>query len=112
MRALFGRFTTTVLVAEAKDWHGSRRYRLRTLEKVNTEALLVVAGQNLKRLLTYGLRGPKRPGQVAALRRPAPDPYEFCAVRRHPADALGVQQGFFNALTSLLGSSVNEGAVR
>jgi hypothetical protein len=38
--------------AEAKDWHGLRRFRLRGLEKVNGEALLIAAGQNLKRLLS------------------------------------------------------------
>ncbi len=71
------------LFGEAKDWHGARRFRLRRLEKVNAEALLIAAGQNIKRLLTYGQRGPKRPAQVAALRQPAPNPYEFCGVRRH-----------------------------
>jgi len=35
----------------AKDWHGLRRFRLRGLWKVNTEGLLVAAGQNLKRWL-------------------------------------------------------------
>jgi transposase len=40
------------LFAEAKDWHGLRRFRLRRLENVNREALLVAAGQNLKRLLS------------------------------------------------------------
>jgi len=39
------------LFAEAKDWHGLRRFRLRGLENVNIEGLLVAAGQNLKRLL-------------------------------------------------------------
>jgi transposase len=39
------------LFGEAKDWHGLRRFRLRGLEKVNCEGLLVAAGQNLKRLL-------------------------------------------------------------
>jgi transposase len=39
------------LFAEAKDWHGLRRFRLRRLWRVNTEALLIAAGQNLKRLL-------------------------------------------------------------
>ena len=42
------------LFAEAKDWHGLRRFRLRGLEKVNSEALLIAAGQNLKRLLSRG----------------------------------------------------------
>jgi transposase len=40
------------LFAEAKDWHGLRRFRLRELQKVNGEALLIAAGQNLKRLLS------------------------------------------------------------
>jgi hypothetical protein len=71
------------LFGEAKDRHGSRRFRLHTLEKVNIEALLVAAGQNVKRLLTFGQRGPRRPGQVAALRRPAPNLCEFRDVRRH-----------------------------
>src|SRR5215207_9406120 len=37
------------LFAEAKDWHELRRFRLRGLEKVNGEALLIATGQNLKR---------------------------------------------------------------
>ena len=40
------------LFAEAKVWHGLRRFRLRGLEKVNGEALLIASGQNLKRLLS------------------------------------------------------------
>ncbi len=39
------------LFAEAKLWHRLRRFRLRTLERVNIEAQLVASGQNLKRLL-------------------------------------------------------------
>jgi len=39
------------LFGEAKDWHGLQRFRLRGLWKVNVEALLIAAGQNLKRLL-------------------------------------------------------------
>jgi transposase len=39
------------LFAEAKDWHGLRRFRLRRLRKVNTEALVTATGQNLKRLV-------------------------------------------------------------
>jgi len=38
------------LFAEAKDWHGMRRFRLRLLWRVNCEALRIAAGQNLKRL--------------------------------------------------------------
>lgn len=40
------------LFAEAKDWHGLRRFRLRGLEKVNIQAQVIAAGQNLKRLLS------------------------------------------------------------
>lgn len=39
------------LFAEGKDWHGIRRFRLRRLWRVNSEALMRAAGQNLKRLL-------------------------------------------------------------
>src|SRR5258708_5041649 len=39
------------LFAEAKDWHGLRRFRLRLLGRVNCEALRIPTGQNLKRLL-------------------------------------------------------------
>jgi Transposase DDE domain len=56
------------LFGEAKDWHGMRRFRLTRLEKVNIEALLIASGQNTKRLLTFGQKGPRRPAQVVALR--------------------------------------------
>lgn len=39
------------LKASAKDWPGMRRFRLRLLWRVNIEALMRAAGQNLKRLL-------------------------------------------------------------
>jgi len=42
------------LFAEAKEWHGLRRIRLRRLRRlrrVNSEVLMTTAGQNLKRLL-------------------------------------------------------------
>ena len=58
------------LFAEGKLWHGMRRFRTRTLEKVNAEALMTAAGQNTKRLLALGGRGPRRPAQAAALRPP------------------------------------------
>jgi hypothetical protein len=37
--------------AEAKEWHGLRRLRLRGLDNANIQGLLFAAGQNLKRLL-------------------------------------------------------------
>jgi IS5 family transposase len=61
------------LFGEAKQWHGLGRFRLRGLEKVNSESLLIAAGQNLKRLLHkrgWGRRpGPNGVGLVAP--RPA-----------------------------------------
>ncbi len=39
------------LFAEAKQWHGLHRFRLRGLANVNIQALLVATGQNLKRWL-------------------------------------------------------------
>jgi hypothetical protein len=60
------------LFAEAKDWHGLRRFRLRRLEKVNIEALLIASGQNIKRLVAARDRRPRKPAQVAALRPPDP----------------------------------------
>jgi hypothetical protein len=41
------------LFAEAKEWHGLRRFRLRGLQKVTMQAQLIASGQNLKRLLSY-----------------------------------------------------------
>jgi hypothetical protein len=39
------------LFAEAKLWHGLRRFRRRGPMNVNIEGLLIATGQNLKRLL-------------------------------------------------------------
>ena len=57
------------LFAEAKAWPGLRRFRLRGLENVNSEALLIAAGQNLKRLLAArgGGRRPFPSGAVGAV---------------------------------------------
>ncbi len=40
------------LCGEGKQWHGLGRFRLRRLKRVNIEAQLIAAGQNLKRLLS------------------------------------------------------------
>ena len=61
------------LFAEAKDWHGLRRFRLRGAEKVNLQAQVIAAGQNLKRL--RGRRGWGRrpwPGGAPGVVLPAP----------------------------------------
>ncbi len=71
------------LFAEAKDWHGMRRFRLRGLQKVNAEALLIATGQNVKRLLAFGGKRPRRPAQVAALRPPVATGREISRTREH-----------------------------
>jgi len=59
---------TEPLFAEAKLWHGLRRFRLRRLWRVNTEALMVATAQNLKRLLTWrGRRYPPASGMAVPL---------------------------------------------
>lgn len=40
------------LFAEAKPWHDLQRFRLRSPERVNIQAHLIAAGQNLKRILS------------------------------------------------------------
>ncbi len=74
------------LFGEAKQWHGLRQFRLRGLDKVNMEALLVAAGQNLKRWLVrrgWGRRhGPL--GSLAALPTKLPTP-PFLSCRPLPA---------------------------
>jgi transposase len=64
------------LFAEAKQWHGLGRFRLRGLGNVNIEALLVATGQNLKRWLQatgWGRRGlPGAALAVAAAECPTP----------------------------------------
>ena len=54
------------LFAEAKEWHGLRRFRLRGLVNVNIEALLFATGQNLKRWLQATGWG-RRHGPAGAL---------------------------------------------
>ena len=67
------------LFAEAKEWHGLRRLRLRGLLNANIQGLLIAAGQNLKRFLAatgWGRRHapcgslvalPREPGQLSAV---------------------------------------------
>jgi hypothetical protein len=60
------------LFAEAKDWHGLRRFRLRGAEKVNVQALVIETGQNLQRLLSkHGWGRWPWPGGAAGIVLPA-----------------------------------------
>jgi transposase len=61
------------LFAEAKDWHGLRRLRLRGLMNANIQGLLIAAGQNLKRFLAatgWGRRHAPCGGLLALPREP------------------------------------------
>jgi hypothetical protein len=63
------------LFAEAKDWHGLRRFRLRGAEKVNIQAQMIAAGQNLKRLLSQRGWGRRPwPGGAAGVVLPTSSP--------------------------------------
>jgi transposase len=63
------------LFAEAKEWHGLRRFRLRGLENVNIQAQLIAAGQNLKRLLSrWGWGRRPWPSGAAGVVLPAASP--------------------------------------
>jgi transposase len=61
------------LFAEAKEWHGLRRLRLRGLLNANIQGLLIAAGQNVKRFLaTSGWGRRNAPcGSLVALPREA-----------------------------------------
>jgi transposase len=88
------------LFAEAKEWHGLRRFRLRRLEKVNIEALLIASGQNIKRLVAARERGPRKLAQAEALR--PPDRVSLC--RPHLTgqwSSFAGEKAYFNRLTSL-----------
>jgi hypothetical protein len=86
------------LFGEAKQWHGLRRFRQRGLPKVNGQALLTAAGQNLKRLLRRrgwgrrpwpgcpagALRARRRRGQSVITRRAAIARLDSPSARSHP----------------------------
>ena len=61
------------LFGEAKQWHQLVQFRLRRLQKVNIQALLIAAGQNIKRLLkARRFYRPLPPAQALALLAPLP----------------------------------------
>ena len=101
------------MFAETKEWHGMRRFRLRTLWRVNAEAMVTAAGQNIKRLLTFSGRGPRKLAQVEALRPPAPTPWTNIRLlkrsrRRRSAPLLArFSTGWGLLRSSLAGNSIN-----
>jgi transposase len=88
------------LFGEAKEWHGMRRFRLRRLEKVNIEALLIASGQNVKRVLAFGGRRPKKLAQAAALRPPSARSHKNRCAREHRSSRSSWRptKEFFNTL--------------
>jgi transposase len=82
------------LFAEGKDWHGMRRFRLRRLWRVNCEALMRAAGQNIKRLLKkrgWGRR-PWPQGAVNALSEPPREGHLQLAVPARTERALACEE--------------------
>jgi hypothetical protein len=95
------------LFAEAKDWHGLRRFRLRRLEKVNIEALLIASGQNVKRLLDFGGHRPKKSAQATALLPPAATGHGSSRAREHRLSRRWRRmEAFFNTLDRFRDASV------
>jgi transposase len=87
------------LFGEAKQWHGLRWFRLRRLWRVNTEALLVAAGQNLKRWLAKTGWGRRHgPTGSLALSRRGPISVVDHRLRRLPPTTHPGQPRFFNTL--------------
>ena len=67
------------LFGEGQQWHGLRRFRLRTLVKVNCEGVLTATGQNLKRLLSWRGWGRRHfPGAAHGVVLPLNE-HVFCA---------------------------------
>lgn len=73
------------LFGEAKQWHGLRQFRLRGLDNVSMEALLVAAGQNLKRWLAARGWGRRHGPQGSLLALPLPPPLLFIGQQPRPA---------------------------
>jgi transposase len=92
------------LFGEAKEWHGMRRFRLRRLEKVNTEALLIASGQNVKRLLAFGGRGPKKLAQARPYARQPPPATRSLTTGSTAQSALGRQGGRFSTGWAVFGT--------
>jgi hypothetical protein len=79
-----------------------RRFRLRGLEKVNIEALLIASGQNIKRLLTFEGRRPKKLAQAAALRPPVATGQRIGHTWEHRSSrSWSPTRAFFNRMASL-----------
>ncbi len=100
------------LFAEAKEWHGFQRFRLRGLEKVNSEALMIASGQNVKRLVAFGPKGPRRAAACAALRQPEAGRSGFRGVREHRREGVWPPAGPFSTGWGAIGNSSFVGIYR
>ena len=86
------------LFAEGKEWHGMQRLCLRRLWRVNCEALMRAAGQNLKRLLKKRGWG-RRPCPAEALYAPLlclfviVDSYFFAGMLSFPSKSVQFTSG-------------------
>jgi len=66
------------MFAEAKQWHGLRRFRLRRVWRVNIEALLIASVQNIKRYLKPRSSRPKTLDPAGCVAFPLPRQFVEC----------------------------------
>jgi hypothetical protein len=97
------------LFAEAKEWHGMRRFRLRRLKKANIEVLMVAAGQNMKRLVRVSRRGPRSLSQEAALCFAEASFYSICRARRFHRCVLRRRKRSFSTSWKVFGTLLYKG---
>jgi hypothetical protein len=92
-----------ILAMDVREPHlttPAKIFRLRRLEKVNIEALLIASGQNIKRLVAARERGLRKLAQAAALHPPDPvSRWRPHLTRRWPS-FVGAK-AYFNRLSSL-----------
>ena len=66
------------MFAEAKQWHGLRRFRLRHVWRVNIEAFLIASVENIKRYLKPRFTRPKSLDPAECVVHPVPRQFVQC----------------------------------
>jgi hypothetical protein len=96
--AVFGFLYKITFEAGATIGVASNR-QIRAHGPIREEALMIASGQNVKRLLTFGGRRPKKLAQAAALRPPTATGDQISRIREHRwSSSWGPRKAFFNTL--------------
>jgi hypothetical protein len=96
--AVFGFLYKITFEAGATIGVASNR-QIRAHSPIREEALMIASGQNVKRLLTFGGRRPKKLAQAAALRPPTATGDQISRIREHRwSSSWGPRKAFFNTL--------------